>query len=452
MMEKAAEPVDTATASPLPSTAGAGRTWLTVAVAAFAMVATLPGRTHGLGLVTEPLLRDLRLDRVDYGVINLWATLLGALFCLPWGWLIDRLGARVMLASTLVALGAVVVVMGHVPGTWMVSWSLPVPTWVESSGNWGTSLALDLFLLVLLTRGLGQSALSVVSITMIGRATGRRAGLAIGVYSFITAVGFMLSFWFIKYVMENWEPGWRELWSAIGWVVMASGPAVWLLMRSTALSDREQRVAERPPAANGATTPTSLTLRQALRAPAFWVFGLATSLYGLIASGVSLFNQSLLAERGFDREVFLTITVLTPMVGLASNLTSGWLATRWPLGRILAAAMLILAAALVCFPLVTTLTHVYIYAVAMGIAGGMVTVIFFAVWAQAFGKEHLGQIQGAAQMLTVLASALGPLLLAIAKDRTGSYIPFMTVVAAVSGLFGLAAWCAPMPNRPPALA
>src|SRR3954447_3172905 len=71
--------------------------WVAVAVAALAMVATLPGRTHGLGLVTEPLLEDLQLDRVEYATLNLWATLLGALFCLPCGWLIDHLGARLVL-------------------------------------------------------------------------------------------------------------------------------------------------------------------------------------------------------------------------------------------------------------------------------------------------------------------------------------------------------------------
>jgi hypothetical protein len=38
--------------------------WVCVVIAALAMVATFPGRTHGLGLVTEPLLRDLHLDRV----------------------------------------------------------------------------------------------------------------------------------------------------------------------------------------------------------------------------------------------------------------------------------------------------------------------------------------------------------------------------------------------------
>src|SRR5688572_8611147 len=54
--------------------------WTIVGVAALAMVGTLPGRTQGLGLITEPLLADLGLSRVAYAQVNLIATLIGALF------------------------------------------------------------------------------------------------------------------------------------------------------------------------------------------------------------------------------------------------------------------------------------------------------------------------------------------------------------------------------------
>jgi len=54
--------------------------WIVLLVAAAAMVGTLPGRTQGLGLVTEPLLADLGLGRVEYAQLNLWATLIGAGF------------------------------------------------------------------------------------------------------------------------------------------------------------------------------------------------------------------------------------------------------------------------------------------------------------------------------------------------------------------------------------
>src|SRR4051812_32754695 len=82
--------------------------WVHVFVAAVAMVGTLPGRTQGLGLITEPLLRDFQIDRVYFARINLWATLIGALFSIGVGRLIDRFGSRVVLTVVVVALASVV--------------------------------------------------------------------------------------------------------------------------------------------------------------------------------------------------------------------------------------------------------------------------------------------------------------------------------------------------------
>ncbi len=161
---------------------------------------------------------------------------------------------------------------------------------------------------------------------------------------------------------------------------------------------------------------------------------------------MSLFNQSLLAERGFDRSVFLTITTATPLVGLAANLAARWLATRVRLGVLLAGALLLLAAALACFPFVTALAEVYAYAAAVGVAGGILTVVFFTVWRQAFGPAHLGQVQGAAQLLTVLASAAGPLVLATGHRAAGSYVPVVRYLAAAAAVFAAAAWLVPLPD------
>src|SRR5262245_22377196 len=76
--------------------------WVVVGVAALAMTATLPGRTHGLGLITEPLIADLNIDRPLFAQINLVTCLLGATFCLPIGSLLDRFGARVVLTWVVV--------------------------------------------------------------------------------------------------------------------------------------------------------------------------------------------------------------------------------------------------------------------------------------------------------------------------------------------------------------
>jgi hypothetical protein len=112
--------------------------------------------------------------------------------------------------------------------------------------------------------------------------------------------------------------------------------------------------------------------------------------------------------------------------------------------------MTLLAGALVGLPSLKTVPQVYAFAVVMGVAGGFVIVIFFSFWADAFGRTHLGRIVGSAQMMTVLASAVGPLLLAKCHAVTGSYAAVFYTLAAVVSLLALAAWYVKIP-RPSAM-
>src|SRR5262245_27202569 len=184
-------------------------------VAAAAMVCTLPGRTHGLGLITEPLLADLSLDKVAYASLNLWATLIGAAFCIPCGWLLDRVGIRPVLAANLPALGFVVLAMARVPAG-APTIELPAPEVLSGRGIEWSAVPWGLFGLVLLTRGLGQSALSVVSLALVGRAGGRRAGVVIGFYSFLVAVGFMAAFGAVIVALVRFLVHCRGLWVRVG--------------------------------------------------------------------------------------------------------------------------------------------------------------------------------------------------------------------------------------------
>jgi cyanate permease len=97
---------------------------------------------------------------------------------------------------------------------------------------------------------------------------------------------------------------------------------------------------------------------------------------------------------------------------------------------------------------VSTMTQLWAFAALMGLSGGMITVMFFAIWRRAFGALHLGRIQGAAQMLTVLASAIGPLLFAKCAELTGSYMPALWILAPAVSLLGVAALQVVLPNRP----
>jgi MFS family permease len=394
--------------------------WVMLGVAAFAMVGTLPGRTQGLGLITEALLKDLRIDRVDFARMNLWGTLLGSLFCLGIGRLVDQLGSRIVLALVSLLLGAVVLAMSH-----------------------ANTIAF-LFLGLILSRGLGQSALSVVSLTMVGQWFTRRLSMAMGAYSILLSMGFMAAFPIVGHAVL--AHGWREAWGNVAWfLVLPLVPVAFLLVRR----GPEDCGLELEGGATGNDVPVGpdFTWLEALWTPAFWVFAIASSLYNLIASGIGLFNESILAERGFEAGIYHRSLVITALASLVGNFFGGWLAAKWNVNRLMALAMALLAGALVGLPSLKTVGQVDVFAAVMGLAGGFVIVIFFSFWARTFGRAQLGRIQGTAQMITVLASAIGPLLLAKCHAWTGSYVIVFYVLAGVVALTGLGAWRVRMPRQ-----
>lgn len=395
--------------------------WVNLSVAALAMVGTLPGRTQGLGLITESLLKELQIDRVLWAQINLWATLFGALFCFGIGRLLDQFGSRAVLTAVSFALGAVVLLMS------------------------GATEILWLCLLITLTRGLGQSALSIVSMTIVGQWFVRRLSLAMGIYTVILSVGFMVAFPVVGAAVVS--SGWRAAWAGIGVTLLAAlAPLGWLLVRRTPEACGLSLDGGEIPQESAQTSAKSgSTLWQALRTPAFWVFALASATYGLVASGIGLFNESILAERGFDASVYHRTLVITALTALVGNFGGGWLAAKWSMNRLMSLAMLLLMGSLVALPQVQTTAHVVVYAVVMGLAGGVVIVIFFTFWSRAFGRAHLGKIQGAAQSLTVLASAVGPLLLAACIAWTGSYATIFYLLALIVGVLAISAWFVPVP-------
>jgi len=367
--------------------------WVIVVVAAMAMVATMPGRTHGLGMITERLLQDsaFEMSRVEYSNMNLWGTLLGGLFCLPCGWLIDRFGLRSVLTVIVAVLGAVVLWMTHLTGN------------------------AALFVAITLTRGFGQSALSVLSITMVGKWFGKGVTLPMAVYSLILSLGFGGAFQLAKPYANS---DWRTLWGAIGWLLLGVMLPVAVLLTRDPKRNAPASYATNELAAT--ETEIGFTLRQAMRTPAFWMFGMAISHMAVI-SGLSLFNEAILKSQGFESKAFYDMMSMSSIAGLVAQLPVGWLGRRVSLARMQMVGLAIQATCMMGLPFVRTMPQLGLYCAGMGVGGAISAILFYSVWSQAFGRRHLGHIQGFSQMLTVLASALGPKFLAECQARTGGY-------------------------------
>jgi MFS family permease len=384
----------------------------TIVVAALAMVATLPGRSHGLGLITNPLLDDLGIDRVALSAQNVWATLLGALFCFPAGRMIDRYGLRITLAVVSALLGLVVIGMSLAHSAAIMFW------------------------LIMLTRGLGQSALSVVSIALIGKSFDRKASWPAAIYSLVMTVGFMFAFPVTQKCVA--EFGWRSPWGTLGAVVFLLAPLSWILLRRMPTAARE--IGDARP------SDDDHTLGEALSTSLFWILAGSTSMFGLISSGLGYHQQDYLTEHGLVDYYAQSLTIGAPF-GLLGQALCGWMAKRMTYQMVTMAASAVYGLGTLGTAFVSTPTELYMAVIVMAISGGILTVVFFGAWPRFFGQSHLGLIQGAAQMTTVVASAVGPLMFALSRRETGSYSAAIFGLAAVMVGFAVAACFSPTPNR-----
>ena len=401
--------------------------WANLSVAALAMVATLPGRTQGLGLVTEPLIADLQVDRVTYATINLWATLIGALFCLPCGRLTDRFGSRVVLTALLFGLGITVLVMAQ-SGT--------------LNGLWVT---------VTLSRGFGQSALSVVSLALVGKWFAKRLNQAMGIYSLLVGLGFVIAFPLVGSLVQRF--GWRSAWFSVGIALGVLMPIVWLVVRNEPLPEKtlesttndQERDVENLLGAAGRFDRLGSAGKRG-------VLGLCPGQLGIRTRvlGIALFNESILKERGFDASTYIPGARRDDARGLGGELR------RWLAGNEVADSTrdgYRNGGAGSGAPRPPACHH----ADARPALRSRVWHRWwnrdrrlFSVWGQVFGRRQLGRIQGCAQMLTVLASAIGPLLLAQTLERTGSYSAMFNILAALVSALAVGSWLVRLPYRSPA--
>jgi MFS family permease len=393
--------------------------WVHVVLASIAMSATLPGRTYGLGLIKEPLRADLGIGDLRFSWLNFWAIIIGAIVVWPVGLLIDRLGTRIVLAGVALILGASVLLMSR-------------------SVN-----ETELFATLTLVRGFGQGALSVVSIALVGKWFRKRAGMAMGVFTLLLSIGFLGPYMMVGEAVKSL--GWRPAWDGIGYALLFGLLPLGLIF--TRSSPESCNVQPDDPAVDSGQ-PAPMNVWAALQTPAFWVYSAAATIFNLAFSAVTLDNEQLLDDRGLDgakaKDMIMGVLMIS---GLPANIIAGSLARRRSMGKLLGVGVAILAASLLFFPFIATMSAAAFYAALLGVSGGVITVIYFAVYGHTYGRLHLGSIQGVVQILSVLASAIGPVILSVFRERNGSTDAFFYVFAALTALLAIAAWYVPVPRR-----
>lgn len=243
----------------------------------------------------------------------------------------------------------------------------------------------------------------------------RRRGRALAVATMgLSAAGIVLPLP-VAYAITT--VGWRGAWVLMAAAVLVLGAAAATAMR--ARPEDHGLVADG--AAAGADVPleTSLTARQALRTPAFWLLvagAVVTLLYVLHTAAKPLWG--LVAER-----VDVRYCIATCYAGGGAGIL-----------------LLLMSPS---FAAVLAFTAVY------GLTRGAQSFVTSLAWSEYFGRDAQGAIRGLAAPARFIASAAGPVLGGWVYDATGSYEGALLAFALAFLLGGLVAATARAPQAPP---
>ena len=191
----------------------------------------------------------------------------------------------------------------------------------------------------------------------------------------------------------------------------------------------------------------SFTLDEAKQTRAFWLLLLFVVVERFALGSINLHMVANFEDRGLSLgmaaltlSVFATVAAVT---GLPWGFAFEHLHVR--IGAIMMSGLM-LAAALVLL-VADTILLAMVFAVIFGFATGAGNIIENLLWADYFGRDHLGSIRAFGAPFR-LASPSGPLLTGLLFDTTGSYMLPFSIFAVVFGLMMVAMIFATPPTRP----
>lgn len=164
------------------------------------------------------------------------------------------------------------------------------------------------------------------------------------------------------------------------------------------------------------------TREEALKTKAFWVISFSALAYGLVSTAWWFFLPDILGNEGVPESV---ITVLYPTIaicGVVARFASGKLLDFLSEKNIISVGLLSTTASFLALLLLSISPAMAILSGALiAIASAFVLNMLAVVWANIFGRAHVGAISSTADSLLILGTSAGPLFFGLVKDYTGDY-------------------------------
>jgi MFS family permease len=331
------------------------------------------------------------------------------------GWLYDRWGARLVVPTGGLLLGAALAVTGRATTLWQYYLAFGV------------------------LGGAGIACIQIPAAAIVGRWFVRSRGAAMGIISAGASASAFIFYPVNTYLIVAF--GWRAALAIFGCLVAAvTIPLAAVLYREPpgTLDAGRGVTADRDAGA------ADWTLGMAVRSVPFWaVFAMWG--FGVIGYQIVTTHQVAHAlERGFSAVTVGWVFGLGGACTVAGNVIGGSLSDRWGRARVFALGSAIGIAGIGCLgsldgPEDVLLLFAYVVS---GVGFGMRISLLAAIPVDLFAGRHLGVILGAAQGGGGVGGFIGPFLGGWLFDVTGSYQIAFGVAALAIAASAVAAWIA----------
>ena len=419
--------------------------WVILGVTTLGIIMSIPGQTAGVSVFTGHLIASTGLSRLALSNAYLIGTLVSGLL-LPFGGVfVDRLGARIVVVGASIWLAITLIYLSIVDY---------LARWISFGLPFDLSVPIAFILLCfgfISLRFSGQGMLTLVSRVTLGKWFNRRRGMVSGTAGVFVSFGFSAAPLLLSFFIDG--AGWRGAWLSLAILVgMGMGTVGWLFYRdnpeecglrmdgrrddatstSTASADPSLQSLRSPSGGGDRSAsqhrpprPTSnihdFTREEALRTLAFWAVTLALASQALTITGITFHIVDIGATAGLPEKytvaIFLPIAIFSTMTGYGIGIVSDRVKLRWLfIGMMVAEAIGIAGMAHL-----NSLVLRSFATIGLGISGGCFGTLSTVTLPRYFGRQHLGAIAGVEMMTLVIASAIGPSLLALFNALFGSY-------------------------------
>jgi MFS family permease len=375
-------------------------------------MAVASGVTMALGLLNfglfiKPMGEELGIGRAAFGWAQSLRQLSGAATGPFFGWAVDRFGSRWLLAGAVVLSAVAVAMLSQI----------------------STEAGMLICFVVLGLSGLGTPGALLTSVPVL-KWFERKRGMAVAVMSLGVPIGALIFLPFTQFLIDTY--GWRDAWVILAVIsVVIVVPACVIFVRR-----QPEDVGMLPDGGVeeiDATQPLQRqwTLTEARRTSAFWLLTIVFGLVSLSISTVGLHRMVAFMDRGLEPMMIAWAVALDAVLaGLATflmGMASSSIASRY-LGAV---GFVCLGISVVMTIYSTTTLTMFASMGLFGFGIGGMMFLQNIIWAEYYGRVHLGRIRGVVMPITLILGAAGAPIAGYVHDRIGTYDPIWWAGAAL---------------------